>query len=81
MTYGAGFQYVILVVSARPTNKRPRDLAHVRFGSEPLHIRFTPLSGRMVRQVSASALGQKPTCEDQALAWTAIFIEYARRLR
>ena len=47
MAYGAEFKYVILVVSVRPTNKRPRDLAHVRFGSE--HVRctsFTPLSGR-----------------------------------
>jgi hypothetical protein len=57
MTYGAGFKYVILVVSARPTNKRPRDLAHVRFGAE--HVRctsgalgllvtFTPLSSKVL---------------------------------
>jgi hypothetical protein len=44
MTYEAGLKYVILVVSPRPTNKRPRDLAHVRFGSE--HVRCTSASPR-----------------------------------
>jgi site-specific recombinase XerD len=51
MTYGAGFKYVILVVSARPTNKRPRDLAHVRFVSE----REQPMTRQAVNYIVARA--------------------------
>jgi hypothetical protein len=58
MTYGAGFKYVILVVSPRPTKKRPRDLAHVRFGSE--HVLCTSASPHSAdERVSTSALGQQ----------------------